>query len=82
MSEEIKNRVIEVMSRVFNVNKEDINIDFMKENFETWDSIGHLQLIMNLESDFKIKFRMEEINNIQGVKDCIELVEKYYNNVD
>ena len=48
-----------------------------KDDFETWDSIGHLQLVMNLESDFGVKLKTDEIKNIKGVEDCIQLMQKY-----
>jgi acyl carrier protein len=77
MKEEVQTKVIEVIARVFEVETQNIEVNFKKEDFDTWDSIGHLQLVMNLESDFNIKFRIEEINNIQGVQDCINLVATY-----
>jgi acyl carrier protein len=77
MKEEINEKVFSVIERVFNVSKQQLNLEMKKEDFETWDSIGHLQLIMNLEADFGIKLKTDEITNIKGVADCIQLIEKH-----
>jgi acyl carrier protein len=77
MKEEIKVKVFSIVERVFNVNRQQLTIEMKKEDFETWDSIGHLQFVMNLEADFGIKFKTEEINNIKGIEDCIQLIDKH-----
>lgn len=82
MDTEIKNRIAEVMERVFDVKASTVSIDQKRVHFETWDSIGHLQLIMSLESEFGIKFHTDEINKIECVEDCVNLVKKYLGNVN
>jgi acyl carrier protein len=77
MNEEIKEKVFAIVERVFNVNSKQLTLEMKKEDFETWDSIGNLQFVMNLESDFGIKLKTAEINNIKGIEDCISLIEKH-----
>lgn len=67
-------KVLEVFKQVFsNVS---IDIHSQKEDIEQWDSIGHLQLIMQIESSFGIKFKTSEINDIRSVKEAIEQINK------
>jgi acyl carrier protein len=82
MNTEIKNRIAKVMERVFDVKASSVSIDLKKDDFDTWDSIGHLMLIMNLESEFEIKFHTDEINKVHGVEDCVNLVKKYLDNAN
>lgn len=72
MSKEEK--VLEVFKQVFN--NKTIDIQSQKEDIEEWDSLGHLQLIMQIESAFGIKFKTYEMNNIRSVQDAIEQINK------
>lgn len=52
----------QVFVRVFN----DMNIDntISRENFELWDSINHISLMVEIESEFKIELEPEEFQNM------------------
>jgi len=71
---EIENRVIKTFSNVFNIDKNTIELTDTKENIEAWDSIGHLQLIMNIEFEFGIKLNTEDVVKMDSVQKCIEIV--------
>ena len=79
MDKEITEKVFEIFTRVFSVDSKKLSSGLKKDDIETWDSIGHLQLVMNLESDFGIKLRTEDIYNIKSIDDCIKLVETHSN---
>jgi acyl carrier protein len=76
---EIKNRVLKVFSLVFQKNADEIKITDDKESIETWDSISHLFLIMNLEEEFNIKLKTEDVVKIDSVKTCIRYIENILN---
>jgi len=71
---EIENRVIKTFSNVFNIDKNTIELTDTKENIEAWDSIGLLQLIMNIEFEFGIKLNTEDVVKMDSVQKCIEIV--------
>lgn len=73
---ELKDRVLEIFSFVFNTDVNKLNITDTKEDIESWDSIGHLQLIMNIESEFGIKLNTEDVVSIDNVEKCIEVISK------
>ena len=73
---EIKDRVLRTFSAVFNVDENKIRLTDTKEDIESWDSIGHLQLIMNIEAEFGIKLNTEDVVNIDSVKKCVDIVNK------
>jgi len=58
MRDEIKG----VMREVFNVGADAIPDEISQKNFEKWDSLTHLNLIIALESRFDISFEPEEIS--------------------
>ena len=74
MNNEIEPRIIAIISKVFNVDKNGISITDTKDDLERWDSIGHLQLIMSLESEFGIKFKTDEIVKLKDIKGIMNTV--------
>ncbi len=73
---EIKDRVLRTFSAVFNIDENKIRLIDTKEDIESWDSIGHLQLIMNIEAEFGIKLNTEDVVNIDSVEKCVDVVNK------
>lgn len=73
---ELKDRVLKTFSSVFNTDVDKLKITDTKEDIESWDSIGHLQLIMNIESEFGIKLNIEDVVSIDSVEKCVEIVKK------
>ena len=62
MEEKMLNeRVFKVISQVMNVPIEQVNGNSSYENIEQWDSLAHMNLILALEEDLKVKFTDEEI---------------------
>ena len=56
------------MALVFNVNKSEIKSDSSTDNIDQWDSLKHMDLILSLEEEFKIKFTFEEIGEMVNFK--------------
>jgi len=62
MEEKVLNdKVFKIISQVMNIPAEGINENSSPENIEQWDSLQHMNLILALEEDLKIKFTDEEI---------------------
>ncbi len=57
----LKERVFRIISQLMNVPFQEINERSSPENLEKWDSFQHMNLILALEEEFKIKFTDEEI---------------------
>ena len=71
MKEDIKR----IMAAVFQVDMGSIFDDISYGNNEKWDSIHHLNLIVELESHYGVLFEPEEIQkmiNIDSILSCIE----------
>ena len=65
-----------IISKALNIeiNKLQNNSGPMKDVLE-WDSMAHLQILMQIESFFKIKFEIIEMESIKTIQDIIELVQ-------
>ena len=64
------------MSKILKMDKKDINEKVSRSNTEEWDSFNHLLLISEIEKEMKIKFTIQEVEQIRTFKDFIEIVTK------
>jgi len=75
---EIKNG--EVLTRVQEVFKlamgDDVQVDMNteKDMILEWDSLNHLNLVVELENSFDLGLSMEEIEGLNAVKGIVELI--------
>ena len=49
------------------------------DNIDNWDSLNHIQIITNIESDFDIEIEFEDTLNMLSVKSILKIVSKYTN---
>tara|TARA_B100000965_G_C19403527_1_gene674333 strand:+ start:484 stop:714 length:231 start_codon:yes stop_codon:yes gene_type:complete len=59
-----------------NFSIKNINIDSDISKIKHWDSLKHLQFIMLLEKEFKIKFSINNNFNLKKISDFIRIIEK------
>jgi acyl carrier protein len=72
---ELKDRIIAVLQKVFELEQIDENAS--QQTVEKWDSLGHLNLIVALEEEFDVSFEPEEIAEMISVQMIINKVENY-----
>lgn len=54
-------RLVEVVSRAFKLHPDAIHSQTSSEDILGWDSVGHLNLILEIEGSFVVRFLTEEI---------------------
>ena len=69
----MKERIKKIMASVFLINSETISDEISQLNFEKWESLQHLILIVNIESEFGVSFEPEEIVEMTS----LDLIDKY-----
>lgn len=72
----MKEKIIEIMSEVFEVPVSEFPSEIKQENIDNWDSLGHLNLIVELEDVFDKSFEPEEISEMTSMDKIIEMIEK------
>jgi acyl carrier protein len=70
MKEEIK----EVLKKALNISEISDNIS--QQNCENWDSLRHLNLIVELEDEFGVSFEPEDIAEMKDIPSIQEKIEK------
>ena len=61
----------------FSVDANKLNEKLEYNSIETWDSIGHMQMIAELEDAFEIEFEMDDIIDFSSYKKGLEILAKY-----
>jgi acyl carrier protein len=73
----IEKKIREALIKVFKKEKISKNITKLKfGSFKSWDSLNHLNLLLLIENNFKIKFTLMEMSKIKSIKDLIKTIKK------
>jgi acyl carrier protein len=64
----IEIQIVKVMSQVFEVSENDINLNSSADNIESWDSLRHMNLVLALEEEFGVIIPDEEVGNLMSFK--------------
>jgi acyl carrier protein len=65
-------KVIFIFKKVFK--KKDININSNIGNINNWDSVNHVNLILELEKTFKVKINFEKQIAFKSLKDVLKFL--------
>ena len=64
----MQNRVREVIAQAFQVPVEQVSADAGVGSIEKWDSLGHLELMLALESTFDVHISSQAMLDLQSVE--------------
>lgn len=54
--------------------------DLKLGSYKSWDSLAHLNLLLLVEKEFKIKFALKEMYEIKSIKQILSTVKKKIKN--
>lgn len=72
---EILNKVQELLSEIIDNEELQLAESSSPSNVEDWDSLAHFNLVMEIQSEFKIKFCSSEIQEWKNVGDIINSIQ-------
>ena len=61
----------------FDLDEKKLNDKLEYNSIKSWDSIGHMQMIAELEDTFEIEFEMDDIIDFSSYKKGFEILTKY-----
>ena len=61
--------LFDLFAEVFSISSSELNDYSSPETIENWDSFNGLVLVDKLESEYNIKFTMDEIEDVSNVSD-------------
>lgn len=70
----MKEQVKEILKSVLNITE--VSDDISQQNCDNWDSLKHLNLIVELEDEFGVSFEPEDIAEMKDIETIIIKIEK------
>ena len=68
----MEQKILDIMKSVFRTDA--IDETCSQRNCEKWDSMNHLNLVVELEMEFGVSFEPEEIAKMQSFEEVIRVV--------
>lgn len=68
----MEEKVLEILKNVFELETDDRTCS--QATCEKWDSMGHLNLVVELESEFDVTLEPEEIGEMKCFNDIIRIL--------
>jgi len=62
-------KLFNIISRVMEIESSELTDESSPEDIENWDSYNGLLLIDELESEFNVKFTVEEVFDVHSIAD-------------
>lgn len=69
----MKDKIRNIMASVFEMNESQLRENFSQKEVEAWDSLRHLNLIVELEEAFNISYEPEEIGEMTSFDKIVTL---------
>jgi acyl carrier protein len=68
----MKEQILKIMTEIFEMNAEDFPNSVDQEHLDSWDSLRHLNLIVELEEAFEVSYEPEEIAEMTSIEKIVE----------
>jgi len=65
-----------IFRQVFDDNSIELSPETTADDIEIWDSLTHMNLVIALEMQFKIKFALGELQSLKNVGEMLDLINK------
>ena len=72
----IKEQIKKIMTKVFEIESSLVNDEISQKNTDQWDSLNHLNLIVEIEEEFDISFTPEQIGSMTSLEIILDEIKK------
>ena len=70
----VEDKFLKIVNKILKTKKNILKIKFVK--MSDWDSLRNLQLLIQLEKEFKIKFNQKELVNFNSLESILKILIK------
>ena len=77
--EEAFEKVVDICRDVFENDGLELNDESNANTVDEWDSLTHLNLINDIEEEFKMKFTLDEFSNSANLGELVDALMKHLN---
>ena len=69
--------IIEIFQDILDVKKGTVSLKTASSDIDQWDSVATVNIIVALEEEFRIKFKLEDIQTLKTVQDFVDRVQAH-----
>lgn len=73
--QDILNKVQGAFHEAFDVEMQSVSLETGPDDVPNWDSVGHLSLVSTLERTFNISLDVDDIMEMENVRDIVRVVQ-------
>lgn len=77
MTKDISVKVKKIVAKVLEIPVDKVLDNSSQKTIQNWDSLAHLNLVMELEKEFDIAFDTQEVFTMETVEEICKLVKKH-----
>ena len=78
-SKNIHYEINKLLSEEIEIEFDEISEDLHIDNTPSWDSFGHLRLVVGIESKFNVQLKPSEIQSMLDYQSVFSIVERFIN---
>jgi acyl carrier protein len=67
-------KVQEAFKATFDIDPQSVTLETKAEDVSGWDSVGHLSLATNLEQVFGISLDVDDLMEMESVRDIVRII--------
>ena len=71
----MEHKLKKIFSKILGVKESSIRSKTSPKNLKKWDSLAHMNLVMGLENEFKIKFTDQEITEMLSFELVLDIIQ-------
>ena len=71
-----KEQIKKIMTKVFEIESSLVNDEISQKNTDQWDSLNHLNLIVEIEEEFDVSFTPEQIGSMTTLEIILDEIAK------
>lgn len=72
--ENIEDSLQEVFREVFEDDSIELRREMTARDIDGWDSLMHVQLLVNIEREFSIRFKSSQVAGLKDVGEMVDLI--------
>ena len=72
--ESIYERLNGIFQDVFDDEEITVHENTVADDIEDWDSLEHINLVVAIEEEFGVKFKMSEVTGMKNVGEMVEII--------
>lgn len=70
------NEIFKIVSNATGISINKLDIDTGMHDFERWDSVNHIKIILEIEKKFKKKITTSQMASLDSIKDIKKFLDK------